>query len=71
MDIINADDYTAIDMDNIDIIQPFTFSEGEEIKSVLIKTKSNNNAILTIEQYVNLIKNYKNVLMKRSRCDEI
>lgn len=63
MSIIFADDFTAVDFDNIDTIEPLKDLE-DNIVGVGIRTKSCNTLRLSLEQYEVFVKNYIGVMKK-------
>jgi hypothetical protein len=63
MSIIFADDFTAVDFDNIDIIEPVKDLE-DNIVGVGIRTKSCNTLRLSFEQYGAFVKNCVDTMEK-------
>lgn len=61
MSIIIIDTVYAVDVDNIDIIEPIHNKDGA-IEFVKITTKNNNCIKLTLEQYRELLNEYNKVL---------
>lgn len=61
MKVIIIDTVYAVDMDNIDIIEPIHNKDGA-IEFVKITTKNNNCMKLTLEQYRELLNEYNKVL---------
>lgn len=63
MGIIFADDFTAVDFDNIDTIEPVKDLE-DNIIGIGIRTKSCNTLCLSLEQYRAFVKNCTDVMEK-------
>lgn len=61
MNIIIIDTVYAVDVDNIDIIEPIHKKDGV-IEFVKITTKNNNCTKLPLEQYLELLDEYNKVL---------
>ena len=54
MSLFMIDDFTGIDWDNIDIIEPIK-DENDNIEAVTIWSKSGKDLRLTLEQYNQLL----------------